>query len=544
MTMCEGQKCRLDVSTWDSSPARQSGPCANVFGVVVGERRHMDDPGRVLYYFHTLRVERPVSSVATERSGGLAHPRRERREELSVGTHALNSAGGFKYTFDGWYDEIFLYKIDEKAPLPVQREWRMAMEQDTSPCEVLYLCYATRPWFQSPFASLQYMQMPERQLCYSVSVCHRCISPFVSQRHLHEHLVGGYCRFRRPPGILLYNDKECGRRVYYVDGAKHLHYGRCLSLLGKAFIESKQLGSDVDIYEFFVVTAPRASLPYVLGEMEETTFRREAASFDAAHWDGDVVVGYFSRIKHSPDHCLSCILTLPMFQQKGVAVFMLDVAYALTEMRQRLCGCEAACGRRGGAISRPFSPHGQALLLSYWRQRVTEALMQSAASPPIDTEATAKSAAEDDDNVASTVPFSVVHEKVLLGGHYIHEDDLRFFLFHDERCFYARTTPAIAVPATCPKRRTAANEITDNNNNNMNNNVSSSSGSNHYYNSGIDIAGGSLGFVPPPAEFIGSVLLFKHDVLQREHQPGSFNQQFWCRDSDGCHPYSIALFHY
>ncbi|RNF01575.1 putative histone acetyltransferase [Trypanosoma conorhini] len=510
--MRDGQKCRLDVSTWDASPAKQSAACATVVGVVVGGRRHLDDPGRVLYYFHTLRVERPVGGAAAEKTGGLMHARRERREELSVGTHALNSAGGFKYTFDGWYDEIFLYKIEEEALVPVQREWRTAMEKDDAPCEVLYLCYATRPWFQSPFAALQYIQMPERHLCYSVAVCHRCISPFVSQRHLQEHLRGGYCRCRRPPGTLLYDDTVCGRRVYYVDGAKQLHYGRCLSLLGKAFIESKELECDVDICEFFVVTLPRASLPYVLGEMDEAAFRREATRFDAADWDGDVLAGYFSRTKHTPDHCLACVVTLPMFQQQGLAAFMLDVAYRLTELRQRLCGCEAACGRRGGAISRPFSPHGRALLLAFWRRRVTEALLRSAPAQP--------AAAADD---APTAPFSGLHARVMAGGFYIHEDDLRFFVFHDERCFYARTTPAIAVPAACPRRRAAASESAD---------------------GGSDVDGGSLGFVPPPSEFIGSVLLFKRDVAEGERRPGGFDQRFWCRGADGRHPYTAALFHY
>ncbi|ESL10077.1 MOZ/SAS family acetyltransferase [Trypanosoma rangeli SC58] len=525
-----GQKCRLDVSTWDASPAKQSAPCATVVGVVVGERRHLDDPDRALYYFHTLRVERPFSGVSAERSSGLMHARRERKEELSVGTHTLNSACGFKYTFDGWYDEIFLYKIDEEALVPVQREWRTAMEQDDSPCEVLYLCYATRPWFQSPFAALQYIQMPERHLCYSVSVCHRCMSPFASQRHLQEHLLGGYCRCRRPPGTLLYDDTDSGRRVYCVDGAKQFHYGRCLSLLGKAFIESKQLESDVDIYEFFVVTLPRASLPYVLGDMEEEAFRREATHFDEAHWDGDVVVGYFSRIKHCPDHCLSCIITLPMFQQQGIAVFMLDVAYCLTEMRQRLCGCEAACGRRGGAISRPFSPHGQALLLAFWRRRVTEALM-----PNGDVEAAPETVAGNDAEESATVPFTVLHARVMAGGFYIHEEDLRFFVFNDERCFYARTTPSIAVPAACPRRRTAANESA---NGHPHRQATSGGGSSS------DRGGGSLGFVPPPSEFIGSVLLFKRDVSREERRPGSFDQRFWCRGAKAVTPYNSALFHY
>lgn len=503
--MRAGQKCRLDVSTWDSCPLRQSAPYATVVGVVVGERRHLDDVSRVLYYFHTLRVERSMDTVAAERSGGRTHQRREKKEELSVGTHALSSSSGFKYTFDGWYDEIFLYKIDgEEAVVTLQREWQAAMEQDTSPCELLYLCYAIRPWFQSPFVSLQYVQMPHRHLCYSISVCHRCLSPFVSQRHLQEHLEG-YCRCCRPPGVLLYDDTEYGRRVFYLDGAEHMHYGRCLCLLGKAFLESKEVETDVDIYEFFVVTATRASLPYVVGEMEESTFRREAAHFDEAHWGGDAVVGYFSRIKHCPDHCLSCIVTLPVFQKQGVGFFMLDLAYSLTAMRQRLCGCEAACGTRGGAISRPFSPHGQALLLAYWRRRVTAALMRTTAQPT----------AREGGAAAGGVSFRALHEMVVAGGCRIHEDDLRFFALRDERCFYARVAPDVAASPS-PRRATT----------------------------GGGGGGGPLGFAPPPSEFVGSVLLFSRDAPQEERRAGAFDRRFLCRDTSGRHVYNSELFHY
>lgn len=423
-----GNLCRLDVSqtTARSSKADPTAVSVTVTGVIVGCRPHVEEADRLLYYFRTTNIEHAASvhdSARRRRAAVIqeSHSSGEcRRNTLSVSStgQSLVSSEGYVYSFDGWYDAMDLYSVArERAEIP--DAWLEAMERSPAVCEMRYLCYAFRPWFDTPFGSLQYLPLPEKDVCYSVSLCHRCLSPFFTVQHLQAHLEG-YCPMAEPPGTLIYDDPRAGRRVYYVDGAQHLHYARCLCLLGKCFIESKLLENDVDIYEFFVVTIPRAALPVVRGSCSVSTehFRSCAARYDAERWTGQVVVGYFSRLKHRPHHALSCVLTMPMFQRMRLGNFMLDVAYFLTSCRQTICGCAAHCGMSGGAISRPFSPHGQVLLLSYWRAALRRSLWQRQSKGIANEFSSADTLRE-----ALDVPIAL--------------KDLLFLLLQDDVAFYA-----------------------------------------------------------------------------------------------------------
>jgi hypothetical protein len=413
--------------------------------------------------------------------------------ELRVSTSAFVSSDGYYYRFDGWYDADALQCVEEgnttpspspaaptttsadqlpsqppqrlpvrgttddfcsssasslspalkgqSTPLqqrrPVPDEWVAAMERDSGVCEVVYLCYAFRPWFAVPYTALQYLALPEDDVCHSVYLCHRCLSPFFTREQYYVHLEGCYCLLRRPPGRLLYHDETSGYKAFLVDGAKDLHYARCLSLLGKHFIESKLLANDVDLYEYVVVTMPRASLPFCEGEeemngMSADEFCAAAADFDSEDWAGDVVMGYFSRLKHHPDHTLSCIVTLPIFQRMRVATFLLDLAYWMTQQRQRLCGGPRCCGQSGGAISRPFSPHGQALLLSYWRRALLRAL-GAVAGPR--RHASRITPAE--------LSFTLAELQAMMDVP-IHVNDLEMLLLQSEFTFYAAAHTAAA----------------------------------------------------------------------------------------------------
>lgn len=478
MLLLVGQPCRLDTTQWSAADT-DSLFAATVSGVIIGERRHVEDSARVLYYFRTTGVEYPAAAVPG--GGGGAHlfmgeaghysagGTEHWNNRLAVAPRGFTSTAGYRYRFDGWYDDLYLYPTDGEAVDPVPAEWLLAMELAPAACELRLLCYALRPWFASPFEDLKYLALPERDACYSVHVCHRCLSPFFSQRQLTVHLEG-YCDGGAagggadgPPGVLLYADDRgsdgMGLKVLLVDGAQHMHYCRCLSLLGKCFLESKLLANDVDIYEFYVVTLPRGQLPYVPGGDAfegETQFRAAASGYDAAGWSGRVVAGYFSRLKHSPHHTLSCIVTFPIFQQRRLASFMLDLAYALTAERQQRCGCRRYCGARradGGAISRPFSPHGQALLVAYWRAALVRTLWTreleveraapegegsgvTAPSPPEGSGSDREGTKAADDG-AALLRFPSLKALAAAMPILIALDDLRFLLINDDFAFYA-----------------------------------------------------------------------------------------------------------
>lgn len=375
----------------------------------------------------------------------------------------FQSTEGYKYHLNGWYDAHYLVPLgrrgyhdtpdtsneirgeeeEETAVSPkILSSWVEAMEQDTSPCEVRYLCYTFHPWFPFPFPfSFPYLTLPERNRCYSLYLCHRCLTPFFSKTHLTVHL-DGYCQMYQPPGEVLYYNPSSMQKVFYVDGAKHLHYGRCVSLLGKQFIESKLLGNDADLYEFFMTTIPVHQLPLLpqqdgceshhdtAAAASKSDFTATALHYDKEKWSGDVVVGYFSRLKHSPN-TLSCIVTLPPFQQWRLGSFLLDVSYFLTSVRQSTCGCER-CGSEGGRISRPFSPHGQLALMAYWFRSLRRAIMTVVRA----------SGEQQSISVESWAALRALMDIP------IHMDDLQFLIVNHECAFYSHSSSSAATDMT------------------------------------------------------------------------------------------------
>lgn len=501
-----GIRCVLDTSSSESIHAQPSPtfPSTAVFGVIIGRRHHLEDPTRALFYFHTVSIEIPTeyrrvwwkSSCSGGRSASFSSERIEKHfsNDLISRANYFVSSDGYKYQYDGWYDEEYLVPIPgcgegersedfqkdgssaQKSMMttPIPQSWVEAMDQQPSLCEVRYLCYSFLPWFHSPYDRFSYLSLPERHCCYSLYICHRCLTPFFSEVHLAVHLEG-YCEMARPPGEIIYLDQRNEQKVYYVDGARHLHYGRCVSLLGKFFIESQSLAHDVDLYEFFIATIPSRRLPYLgpevphqevsMGESQSlgptppslefclyASFKEAAVQFDKREkkWAGDVVVGYFSRLKHQSSHALSCIVVLPPFQRMGMGIFLLDVAYFLTRVRQTTCGC-IQCGRDGGAIARPFSPHGQQLLLYYWGTALRRALRKKH-KHALEGRTTQREEQKDrkhspEECTSASLMVSLDHEERFVtfkSLHHlqewidipIHMEDLEFLLVHDPCAFY------------------------------------------------------------------------------------------------------------
>ena len=275
-------------------------------GLIVASRPHVDNPAIIFYYF---------------------------KQTVSDGT----SQESFRY--DGWYpQDYFEEEKDTAAAASSAPSLRAHFSPEDCPLavsEVCYLSFAVAPWFDSPFHVLGDLKRPSPSTCYAAHICHRCLSAFYEES-THDVHIASFCSAATIPGKIVYENESPKLRVHLIDGAEHVMYCRNLSLLGRCFIDSKDLVNDVDILEFFVVAVHATSIPD-----DGTAMGKEAVAmlnkFDS-QWDNYFVAGYFCRVKHKPDHCLSCITTFPMFQRMGLGMLMLDIAYTACEIRQQECG--------------------------------------------------------------------------------------------------------------------------------------------------------------------------------------------------------------
>lgn len=115
-------------------------------------------------------------------------------------------------------------------------------------------------------------------------------------------------------------------------------YCQNVCLISRLFLESKTLFYDTDPFLFYIVT--------INDEL-------------GAHF-----AGYFSKEKYEPDkNNLSCIMTLPCFQDKGLGRFLIDVSYALSRKEGWFGGPE-----------QPLSDLGRIAYGSYWRGTIYDYL--------------------------------------------------------------------------------------------------------------------------------------------------------------------------
>ena len=424
-----------------------------VTGVILAKKPHYDNPSRMMYYFSCLKIGRQrgddVSTAVLEIIGS------NRRNDLKKNSATLVSAEGYVYRLDGWYDDQLLRKlvlrssakkqtIDSETIAEMVDKARKEMD---SYCELCYLFFATRPWFEVDFTVLGAVTAPDSTWAYSAYACHRCLQPFLMKERLEEHL-NAYCEQKSPPGAVIYMNRvsigpsrTAEVRIRYVDGAKNIQYCRRLALLSKSFVESKVLTNDVDIFEFFTITISRSIIAEFSGFDERIS--KICCAFEAEEWNGELVAGYFCRIKHQPDHCLSCITVFPPFQGRGLGNLMICVAYGITFIRQTECGCAKKCGSRGGKVSKPWSFMGQRALFSYWRQELNKIINKFDGQEINSIETLAKS-----------IPG-------------VHADDLSAFLIDQRHAFSTPVTLSDeeyalrSIEGTLPPRRADAFSIAE-----------------------------------------------------------------------------------
>uniref|UniRef100_A0A0R3RTB1 Histone acetyltransferase n=1 Tax=Elaeophora elaphi TaxID=1147741 RepID=A0A0R3RTB1_9BILA len=164
-----------------------------------------------------------------------------------------------------------------------------------------------------------------------IYICEKCLDFKESKETLERHTRKCWMNF--PPGDEIFRQDDIS--LFEVDGNIAKGYSQNLCLLAKLFIDHKTLFYDVEPFLFYVLTV----------------------------WDstGCHLAGYFSKQKCSLENNLSCILTLPSYQNKGYGRFLIDFSFLLSR-------------REGttGTPERPLSDMGNLAYKSYWRSIVLE----------------------------------------------------------------------------------------------------------------------------------------------------------------------------
>ncbi|ULT90984.1 hypothetical protein L3Y34_008936 [Caenorhabditis briggsae] len=202
-------------------------------------------------------------------------------------------------------------------------------EQARLPEQIQFGNVIMKTWYGSPFPA----EFINVKLLY---ICEFCFFFARSDQIMQNHAKK--CTFRAPPGVEIYRKEDIS--VFEVDGRIQKAYCQTLCLISRMFLESKTVFYDTEPFFFYIVTIN-----------DEVGCR---------------FAGYFSKEKYEPDvNNLSCIMTLPRYQEKGLGRFLIDVSYALSRKE----------GWNGGP-EQPLSDLGKKAYGGYWKTAIACSLVK------------------------------------------------------------------------------------------------------------------------------------------------------------------------
>lgn len=211
--------------------------------------------------------------------------------------------------------------------------------------------FRTRSWYFSPYP------YPFNSLG-TLYVCPMCLKYAKSEGVYRQHIDS--CAFT-VPGLKIYDDQVIA--VYEVDGRCEKLFCQFLCLFSKLFLDGKTLFYNTEIFVFYIMTVRSVVLCEDLAQVAQES-GRAVADTRCGDSDGEIMVGYFSKEKISTN-VLSCILTFPQYMRMGIGTCLMDFAYMLARMENRIGGPEE-----------PLSDLGQQSFTSYWKKKIMRYLVE------------------------------------------------------------------------------------------------------------------------------------------------------------------------